>query len=264
MHRIFTAIIIAVLCISCTAVSENTPTEQRTLRVCSYNIHHGQGMDGKLDLERIAAVIAKAEPDVVALQEVDQNCTRTGGRDLAKELGELLGMQHRFGKAMDFQGGGYGVAVLSKLPIVGQVRHVLPKGDEPRCALEVKVRFEGWDAPLSFVSVHNSWRREDVRVRQVKALLEALADNTNPTILAGDFNATPGSESMKLFEAAQWRILDEGGKKTCPSVEPRTEIDFFVTRGLPEASIEHDVIEEKVASDHRPIHAVFTFPPTKQ
>ena len=76
------------------------------LRLVAYNIHHGEGMDGKLDLERIARVIAAEKPDLVALQEVDKGCKRSGSIDQAAKLAKLLKMDHRFGKFMDYQGGG--------------------------------------------------------------------------------------------------------------------------------------------------------------
>lgn len=92
------------------ATTGESQQKQPTLRFVSYNIQHGEGMDGKINLKRIAEVIAKEKPDLVALQEVDKNCTRSGKRDIAKELGELLNMEFRFGKSMSFQGGEYGNA----------------------------------------------------------------------------------------------------------------------------------------------------------
>jgi endonuclease/exonuclease/phosphatase family metal-dependent hydrolase len=97
------------------------------LRIVSYNIRHGAGLDGKVDLQRIAKVIAKEKPEVVTLQEVDQECTRSGSVDQAAELGRLLKMEHRFGKFMDFQGGEYGMAVLSRFPIEKTFPAVRPR-----------------------------------------------------------------------------------------------------------------------------------------
>jgi hypothetical protein len=89
------------------------PAPRPTLRVVSYNIQHGAGMDRKLDLERTADVLRRLEPDLVALQEVDENCRRSKGVDQAAELGRLLGMEHRFGEFMDYDGGRSGLAVFS-------------------------------------------------------------------------------------------------------------------------------------------------------
>src|SRR5690606_41483172 len=86
-----------------------------TWRIVSYNIRHGRGADNEVDLERTAAVLRRLDPDVVALQEVDQGVARSGGEDQAARLGELLGMHHAFGAFMDYQGGHYGMAILSQI-----------------------------------------------------------------------------------------------------------------------------------------------------
>ena len=228
------------------------------LRILSYNIRHGKGMDGNINLERIAEVISKTSPDLVALQEVDKCCKRSGHQDIAAELGRLLDMQHRFGPFMTYEGGEYGMAILSRLPITDTVRHPLPEGAEPRCALEVKVQAGGVQSPISFVCIHNDWTSEKVRVQQIQALLAFLHNTDHPIILAGDFNGEQTDESMELLRETQWTVLDKKGEKTCPSNKPEVEIDFFVMRGFPGVAIDHDVIDEKLASDHKPIYAVIT------
>lgn len=229
--------------------------EAPELRVLSYNIKHGEGMDGKIDLARIAAVIEKLKPDLVALQEVDKNCTRSGKVDQAAELAKLLKMDSRFGKFMDFQGGEYGLAILSRLPITKTQRHQLPEGAEPRCALEVQVKGVGLSEPLSFVCIHNDWQNEAIRVKQVSALLDALATHKSPAILAGDFNEVPKGKSLALLSDDDWKILDKKGQKTFPSNKPEVEIDFFVLKNFSPKVLAHEVIDERVASDHRPIFA---------
>ena len=105
-----------------TALPEGT-SPKMSINVVSYNIKHGAGMDGRLDLSRSANVLEALKPDLVALQEIDNTCTRSGGKNQAAELGKALGMHHAFGKFMDFQGGEYGLAVLSRYPILKTVRH---------------------------------------------------------------------------------------------------------------------------------------------
>lgn len=232
------------------------------LRVVSSNIRHGVGMDGKLDLERAAGVLRRLEPDLVALQEVDENCRRSGGVDQAAALGKALGMEHRFGEFMAYDGGRYGLAVLSRFPIKATRRHELPRGAEPRCALEVEVEVPGLGQPVSFTCVHNDWTKEELRVAQMRALVAALGER-RPAIVAGDYNGEPGSESLAVLAEAGWRILAKDGARganpTWPADAPTQEIDHVAERGLPEYSVSHDVVAEKVASDHRPILAVFTF-----
>jgi len=236
------------------AESENNKPE---LRIMSYNIRHGAGMDLKVDLERIAEVIKKQNPDLIALQEVDNKCSRSGSKDIAAELGKMVGMQHRFGKFMDFGGGEYGMAVLSKLPIKETIRHQLPKGSEPRCALELKVEVPGMSQPLSFVCIHNDWITEEVRIKQIQTLLDNLKEYSNPIILAGDFNGKSSDKSIELLKKDGWEIFNKDGMKTWPADKPTIEIDFFVTRNfLHKSVIAHEVIDEREASDHRPIYAV--------
>jgi endonuclease/exonuclease/phosphatase family metal-dependent hydrolase len=87
------------------------------IRVVTYNIHHGEGLDRRFDLKRIANLLLAVEPHVVALQEVDQGTRRAGGVDQPAELARRTGMQVVFGRNIDFDGGGYGTAVLTKLPV---------------------------------------------------------------------------------------------------------------------------------------------------
>lgn len=234
------------------------------LRVVSYNIKHGLGMDRVIDLERIAKVIAAEKPDVVTLQEVDKGCRRSGGVDQAAVLGKLLKMEHRFGKFMDFQGGEYGMAVLSKLPIRGTKVHRLPEGAEPRVALEVSVKSPIGPGVISVVGIHNDWIDEEVRTKQVKALLAGLGKRVSPVLLAGDFNAEPGDASLALLARTGWKTLRKGNVKTCPSVVPQWEIDFFIAKGFPPFRFVEKVIPEKVASDHRPISIAISPLPKKK
>lgn len=105
-------IICAAYCANCANAED-----KNIIRVLSYNIHHGAGIDGKLDLERIAGVIKSASPDIVSLQEVDNQTKRSKGVDQAKELARLTNMKFVYGASMSFQGGKYGNTVLTTLPI---------------------------------------------------------------------------------------------------------------------------------------------------
>jgi endonuclease/exonuclease/phosphatase family metal-dependent hydrolase len=261
-RRAVVAIVLLPLAWGGVGMADDDPGSGAALRVVSYNIRHGVGMDGKLDLDRTAAVLRRLEPDLVALQEVDETCRRSGGVDQAAALGKALGMEHRFGEFMDHDGGRYGLAVLSRFPIRATRRHELPRGAEPRCALEVEVEVPGLELPVSFTCVHNDWTQEAIRASQMRALVEALGDR-RPTIVAGDYNGEPGDASLGLLREAGWRILaKDGGPKeaqTWPADALSQEIDYVAERGLPGYSVSHDVIDEAVASDHRPILAVFTF-----
>lgn len=227
-------------------------------RVVSYNIKHGQGNDGVVDLERTAAVLRALAPDIVGLQEVDDRATRSGGVPQAERLGELLGLHPAFGKFMDFQGGGYGLAILSRYPILKTTPLRLPDGNEPRVALVVDVRL-GDGQPLAIVNVHFDWVRDDgFRFAQASALAAHLDALTSPYILLGDFNDVPESRTLALFKsrAAEAR-KPEGASYTFSSTAPAREIDFiFYSPASRFVAREVRVIDEPVASDHRPVLAV--------
>jgi endonuclease/exonuclease/phosphatase family metal-dependent hydrolase len=228
------------------------------LRVVSYNIRHGRGLDDQVDLARTAAVLRELAPDLVALQEVDQGVARSGGVDQAAELGRMLGMEHAFGSFMDYQGGRYGMAVLSRRPIRNAETIELPPGNEPRIALLVEV--EGPDgAALSLVSVHFDWVRDDaLRHAQASALCAHLDRLRGPYLVVGDFNDEPGSRTLALFEArARAAAKPDGAASTFPADAPQKEIDFVFAapRDRWEAR-EVRVVDERLASDHRPVLAV--------
>lgn len=234
------------------------------LRVLSYNIRHAQGVDKTTSIERIARVIAEQKPDLVALQEVDKNSKRSGAIDMAKELGALLNMEYRFGKTRNMKGGEYGLAVLSRLPIIETNIHKLPKGGEDRIGLEIIVDHHG--QRLSFVSLHLDWKLEDIRMKQTQTLLSLLEERTDPVILAGDFNAPRYHASMKLLEDDGWTVLEKNdgspirtfhGEKgrAVSATSEREEIDYIVLKGFNTPKVTHGVVQELIASDHRPIYA---------
>lgn len=232
-------------------VAGETPT---TLRVLAYNILHGTGNDEVLDLERVARLIQSLDPHLVALQEVDNRTERTGGVDQAAELGRLAGMSPVFGEFMDFQGGEYGMAVLSALPILDSRNHRLPEGAEPRSALAVRVRLPGDAGELTFVGIH-FYRTVEERLAQARRLLEELpSEAEGPVILAGDFNSTPDSAVMALI-GETFAVPDKGTDRfTFPSHHPAREIDFVVWRPRDRFTVvESRVIDEPVISDHRPV-----------
>ena len=228
------------------------------LRVVSYNIKHGRGNDDVVDLERTAGVLRALAPDIVGLQEVDDRAKRSGGVAQAERLGELLGMHHAFGRFMDFQGGGYGMAILTRHPIVATNPMRLTDGHEPRIALSVETRLPG-GALVTVVNVHFDWVRDDsFRFAQAEALAAHLDRLATPYILVGDFNDVPGSRTLELFRSrAVEAAKPEGDRFTFSATEPQREIDFifFAPKDYWRAR-EVRVVDERMASDHRPVLAV--------
>ena len=228
------------------------------LRVVTYNIKHGRGNDDVVDLERTAAVLRRLQPDIVGLQEVDDRAKRSGSVPQAEVLGKALGMHHAFGRFMDFQGGAYGMAILSRYPIAATNEVPLPEGNEPRTALSVRVTLPD-GTPLTIVNVHFDWVRDDrFRFAQAEALARHLDALTTGYVLLGDFNDVPGSRTLSLFRSRAGEAAKPAANNlTFSSTEPTKEIDyiFFAPAAAWQAG-EVTVIDERVASDHRPVLAV--------
>mgnify|MGYP002083465773 FL=1 len=236
------------------------------LRVLTYNIHHGEGVDGVLDLPRIARVIDSVEPDIVALQEVDQKTRRAGEVDQPAELAQLTKRNVVFGGNFRFQGGEYGNAVLSRLPIVRHENHLLPSfgGGEQRGVLEVEIRLPDQAGTLAFLATHLDFRPGDrERLESVRAITALVADSPDgPALVAGDLNALPDSTALRAFEAAHWTRANKEILPTSPVVNPRRQIDYVLYRpGNRWRVAEVRVLDEAVASDHRPVLAVLELVP---
>lgn len=255
MPRSFHLILVLSALMSGTGIA-NGP--QPTLRVLCYNIHHGRGMDDEVDLKRIAAVIRAAKPDLVALQEVDHKTRRTGGIDQTAELARLTGMHGRFARQIDFEGGQYGQAILSRVPIAEVEVLWLPgqPDRERRIIGRVKVVIDGRE--LWFATTHLHHMSEEFRVAQVEEIGNLFAQESIPAIVAGDFNATPESRPIELAKQ-QWSLaLADQPLWTFPADKPIKQIDYIAHR--PKSAlrlIEVQVIDERMSSDHAPLLAVY-------
>jgi endonuclease/exonuclease/phosphatase family metal-dependent hydrolase len=233
---------------------EGMPASASTLKVMSYNIHHGEGTDQHLDLERIARIIRESGADIVALQELDQLTRRTGGVSQTEVLASELGMHHQFARAIHFQGGAYGLAVLSRWPILRHQIHALPYrlGQEPRIALETWIEPGEGHPKLHVVNVHLCHLSDETRQEQVQRVLQ-LVDHAGatPTLLAGDFNANPGSLPMaKLWEKG-WQ----------DDLAPHAGIDYVLR--APDSKLKRlaaIILKEPIASDHLPVMVTYDWP----
>lgn len=235
-----------------------------TVRILCYNIHYGQGNDGKYDVARLAKVIQRTKPDLVALQEVDVGVKRSGRVHEAQRLAELTGMAVRFGPTQHYEGGLFGNAVLTRLPILDVMIQPLPYTEStpervtyPRGAIVVTVRGPG-DKPLKFISTHFQHNVPADRVAEAKAINKHFTTNNQiPTILAGDMNAKPDSEPIQILLKQWTNAIDEKASPTAPSSKPRSRIDYIFYRSESQFEmIESKVIEEPMASDHLPVFAI--------
>ena len=232
-----------------------------TVKVMTYNIHHCNppSKPDVIDIDAIVNVIRSADPDLVALQEVDVNTERSGGSDQASEIAARLNMYHYFARAIDYQGGAYGVAILSRYKLINPRTYglPLPAGGEDRVMAVASLKLPDSTAIL-FASTHlDAQSNSTNRLAQVQRIVEIGEDEQLPIIIGGDFNAVPDSDEIG--------ILDSFFEKTCrlcpptiPVTTPTRAIDFIFYRH-PDNRFDvdsHTVIDDRYASDHRPVVAV--------
>lgn len=220
------------------------------LTVFTYNIHHGEGLDQRVDLERIAQIILAEEPDVVCLQEVDKAMERTAREDFPKIISEMLRMNVVFEPNLLRGGGEYGNATLTKHEIVRHenIRLPGPEAAEPRGCLKTTIRIDGDE--IEILNTHLGLNGPE-RLDQCNAIRPHLGKGLQ--VLAGDLNETLGAPGVSLLLET---LNNTGpGGEGATTVNGRTrQIDFIF------ASPEFEVISARViqtdatavASDHLP------------
>lgn len=186
--------------------------EKNTLRIMSYNIRNGRGMDDLSDFERTADAINKACPDVVALQEIDSVTGRSGGIDVLRELAERTLMHRVYAPAIHYDGGKYGIGMLSKEKPVNFHTVALPGREEARTLLIVE--FEKY----IYCCTHLSLTEED-RMLSLPILFKEAAAANKPLFIAGDMNAHPDSEFIRALQD-KFIILTDTKQFTFPADKP--------------------------------------------
>ena len=231
----------------------------QTLRVMTYNIHVGVGMDKKLDLPRVASVINAQHPDLVGLQEVDRGVTRTQRIDEVVELAKLTRMDYAFAFNLHYQGGQYGVAILSRFPIRATDHRLYQntREAERRGFIRAEVSVHGY--VLNFVTTHLDYQYEDGRLFEAQQLLSALQDVKGPLVIVGDFNDIPAGRAYQLMRyqfGDAWvesRSTDEGF--SYPTDKPAKRIDYIFFRSTDRVRTKRAWIVDTQASDHVPVVA---------
>lgn len=226
-----------------------TAEEPESLRVMVWNIRTGKGMDNEFNLGNIAKIIRKNDPDIVFLQEVDNKTRRSGEEDQAAKLGDYLGMHHYFGKTINFLGGEYGIAFLSKFPLHDLTITPLhqEEGEEARIGLSATLRHRGQE--ITLINTHFDYRSKDTQTLQAGNLLK-IGEGKKRVIAAGDFNAKPGEKSIELLSSRWTWLQKEGAPLTYPDPKPQVEIDHVFVLGMEEVTPLR-VQEATGASDHR-------------
>jgi endonuclease/exonuclease/phosphatase family metal-dependent hydrolase len=232
---------------------------KKTLRVMTFNIHVGVGVDKKLDLQRIADVIIQERPDLVGLQEVDRGVRRTEGIDEIAELAKLTRMDYAFGHNLDYEEGQYGIGILSKFLIqkVDHRKYENRREAERRGMLRVEVDIGG--RTIDFVTTHLDYQRDEGRMFETEQLLRFLADVKNPLIVVGDFNDEPDGSAYKLMLAKfadAWigsRAKSDGYSYSAD--KPVKRIDYIFYRESDGVRAKKAWVVKTPASDHLPVMA---------
>lgn len=238
------------------------------MRVATYNIHHGVGLDGRLDLIRIARVLERQDADLVGLQEVDRHFgPRSDHVDQGGWLADRLGMHVTFGANIDLDPRepglprrGYGSAVLSRRPVDASAHRLLARagGTEQRGVVSVRVTVDGH--PLTFATTHLEHTSHRLRRRQVDEVLGLLADGPATAVVVGDLNATARSPELRALRRRLRDAWDAAGRDhgdTHRSDRPRRRIDYVLH--TPDLVTERVHVTGGEASDHLAVVADLRF-----
>ena len=250
LHRSVAAlpVVLALAGLALQPIVNPEPTEPSPLTLITYNLHQSFGMDNKLDMEEIASTILRADPDIVGLQEADAGRVPSLSVDQVLWLSRRLNMYSAYGPSW---GSTYGVAVLSRYPIIQQKSYLLPSAEQQRSCLETTIDLG--DQMLTFFSVHLGLNTQE-RERQLDELLVYTADAPAPKVLVGDFNANPDSHEvgrvLQQFENA-FELAGAGSAYTSPADSPVETIDYvFVS---PDIEVVSSEVLPSLASDHLPV-----------
>lgn len=216
-----------------------------TLRLMTFNTHHCQGTDNVLNIARVAAIINQVQPDVVALQELDSMCTRSHKVFQLGQLAALTGMHATYGPTINYQGGKYGIGVLSKEKPLSSYQIALP-GKEARTLLVCE--FDNF----VYAATHLALQEEN-RLTSATRIRQEAAKWDKPLYLAGDFNAQPRSTFMSTLKK-YFKVCNKTDVGTYPSDTPTECIDYICKYRVTADVANAVVITDSMASDHRPLY----------
>ena len=222
----------------CLLLSTGCQRKAEPVRLMSYNIRNLRGMDDTRDLQRVARVINEANADVVALQEVDSVTGRSGQTDVLALLAA----------AIDYDGGKYGVGILSREKPLAHHKVPLPGREEQRVLLVVEFK------RYVMACTHLSLTDED-RLNSLPILLREAEQAGKPFFIAGDWNAEPSSPFISALKQS-FTLLSDPTRLTFPAPQPDRTLDYVAVFGTAHPSASTDstwVIAEPMASDHRPV-----------
>lgn len=248
----------------CSWICLSTANAQ-SLKVMSYNIHHGADKDEINTLQKIGEFIKNSNADLIGLQEVDSLCNRSGKVNQMKVLAKMTGMYYAFQRHFEYDGGAYGLGILSRFPIASQQNDQITSiknGEKKSLALLSAVVALPEGKQVKFATVHFALD-QSTRLIQASETISFLESDL-PVILTGDFNAVPESKEMELL-SIQYKMADSNLGNTFPVVEPSKKIDYIWVSKLCQAQIFNIQIPLTVKhSDHLPLEADITLDCSKR
>lgn len=224
---------------------------QEFVKIMSYNVRSAKGMDNVRDCGRVAKVILEQQPDLVAVQELDSMTNRCGKKYILGEIAQLTGMYPEYFPAIKFDGGKYGIGILSKEKPLAVQGYPLPGREEKRALLVAEFQ------DYMFACTHLSLTEED-RLESLEIIGKIAAASQKPFYFAGDLNDTPGSPFLDGLQK-NFRILNDVKAQTFPAPLPDRTLDYIaVWKGTaPKLDVvSKEVVDEPMASDHRPVCVV--------
>lgn len=238
------------------AMSQNVGN--RELRVMTYNLRAGQ----LTNFDDLASQIKELNPDFVAMQEIDVmtkrgNTPHMNGTNMVNELAVRTGMFGYFARTINFAGGYYGIAILSKHPCIAMEKFMLPnpQATEQRAMLKGTFELDG-KSPIVFACTHLDVKSEGTRSIQVDFILDKFSKDTVPVIIGGDLNAYPNEPCINLLRRKMDNISGNG--LTFPSDNPDRKIDYLFIAPKKKFELKSTEVVNHIPqlSDHRPILSV--------
>ena len=255
VHRRTLALVLALLCTfayTLVVKAQQSPYMPPLKRVLTYNIRNATTDDGEVDFADVVRTIHQADADFVALQELDSITHRSNGKDVLRELAVRSRYYPIYGSSIDYDGGKYGLGILSKQQPMAVRKVALPGREEARVMLVAEFQ------DIVLACTHLSLTAED-RMESAKIILNEAQQSNKPFMLAGDFNATPESDFIKELER-DFIILTPKDKPTFPAHSPKKCIDYIAShKGSGDALVLSDtkVLPHNCVSDHLPVMAGF-------
>lgn len=246
-----TILILLFLFIACGSNNSEQQKEIQTFKIASYNVRNAKGMDNVTDFDRIAKVINDMDAHAVAIQELDSATERSNSLVVLDELAKRTNMYASFNGSIEYRGGKYGNGILTKEKPLSKEGIALPGKEEMRSLLIVELE------DFVLCCTHLSLTEAD-RQTSINLIKEHTAKyESKPVFLAGDLNAKPESSEIKDLSSS-WVPLSNFNQPTFPSDNPDRTIDYIFLK--PNSKFKHKVIDAKVveepmASDHRPLWA---------